>query len=623
MKKNRKRPHTHPHILRFFTVAFIIVFVLSALLITALLNTTLTTEKLTTLTHAIKFNPDSQLDTTQIEDRRAHCSSHGDQESCNSDSSCEWSGGSSQNAICQLRILRGCGQYGDQESCNSDSSCEWSGGSSQNAICQDKSYNPQSDGDNKDCGSAGCCVEDRGGICTEPATAANCPSGHYESNFCSGGSGRRCCIAGGTQIPPSGGEEPQQNPPVNDPQPHNPQPQEPSQQHTYIPSDLYVINRQGGSGKTELHALSGSSKFSDFFIHAVTGLSSTLGNDNWSFVMGAFYDDDFLADIYAINRHGGSGKTEVHVISGKSNFTDFALHAVTGLGSTIGDNWVFDVGLSTDDDPRPDLFAINKHGASGKTEVHILQGGPKKDYGDFSLHAVTPLDPTDKNWDFLVSSFSGTPFKGEDIYAITRKGVSGHTEVHILSAASNYSEFSLHAMTPLGATDNANWSFATGYFDDDLKADLYAINRQGASGKTEVHILSAKSNFNDYILHTATPLGSTKGGNWNFPPTQDFQSSSAAPTPTSTPKITQKITLIPQVSQPVISASPAPTQNATNPACPLKSKGDANCDGKIDLIDYENWRKELIGEQLSLTADFNENGVIDSVDYATWKKNFN
>ncbi len=330
-------------------------------------------------------------------------------------------------------------------------------------------------------------------------------------------------------------------------------------EETRTDADLFVINRQGASSKTEIHALSGSSNFNDFSIHAATGLDSTIGN-NWSFAIGYFYDDDYLPDVFAINKNGASGKTEIHVLSGKSNYSDFALHAVTGLGPTTGDNWVFDVGIGPDSDPRVDLFAINKQGASGKTEVHILQGGTGKDYSDFSLHAITPLGPTDKNWDFITGVFANDP-KASDIYAINRRGASGKTEVHILSASSNYSDFSLHAVTPLEPTDNSNWSFSTGYFDKDLKADLYAINRNGASGKTEVSVLSAASNFSDVIFHAVTPLEATDNTNWTFAPSEDFPaSSSAVPTQPIAPTATTAPVNGPVATQapnnPVVTQSP-------------------------------------------------------------------
>jgi hypothetical protein len=290
--------------------------------------------------------------------------------------------------------------------------------------------------------------------------------------------------------------------------------------------DVYAVSREGASGKTEIHALSASSNFSDFSFHASSGLHATQGT-TWSFAMGNFYDGDYIPDIYAINRSGADGKTEVHVLSGKSNFTDFVLQNSTGLETTTGDNWVFDVGNGPDDDPRADLFAINKQGGSGKTEVHILQGGPEKDYKDFSLHAATGLHATDKNWDFVLGSYSDNLGAGTDLYAINRRGASGKTEIHILSAESEYKDFILHATTSLEATDNSSWSFTTGYFDNDLKADLYAINRKGGSGKTEVHVLSAESDFKEFISHAASGLEPTNNSNWTFAPSQDFQSTSA------------------------------------------------------------------------------------------------
>jgi hypothetical protein len=54
------------------------------------------------------------------------------------------------------------------------------------------------------------------------------------------------------------------------------------------------------------------------------------------------------------------------------------------------------------------------------------------------------------------------------------------------------------------------------------------------------------------------------------------------------------------------------------PACPRKPEGDANCDGHIDLVDYELWRRENFGEVKTKTADFNGDGVVNMVDYNIW-----
>lgn len=59
----------------------------------------------------------------------------------------------------------------------------------------------------------------------------------------------------------------------------------------------------------------------------------------------------------------------------------------------------------------------------------------------------------------------------------------------------------------------------------------------------------------------------------------------------------------------------------TSTSC-QKSQGDANCDGKIDMVDFENWKKEYLGEAGTKTADFNKDGKVGLVDFERWRKGF-
>ncbi|NTU46121.1 hypothetical protein HGA88_00685 [Candidatus Roizmanbacteria bacterium] len=76
------------------------------------------------------------------------------------------------------------------------------------------------------------------------------------------------------------------------------------------------------------------------------------------------------------------------------------------------------------------------------------------------------------------------------------------------------------------------------------------------------------------------------------------------PTATPTPRVTSLPTptaiLIPtqKPGTPIPTKSPTPlptkiTISTTPKSCPLQSQGDVNCDGKIDLIDFEIWRESF------------------------------
>lgn len=76
------------------------------------------------------------------------------------------------------------------------------------------------------------------------------------------------------------------------------------------------------------------------------------------------------------------------------------------------------------------------------------------------------------------------------------------------------------------------------------------------------------------------------------------------------------ITVSPSIS-PIVTPSPTGTQG-----CALKPKGDADCNNRIDLIDFEVWRKEFMGTLTSKSTDFNASGAVDLVDFEAWRKGY-
>ena len=89
--------------------------------------------------------------------------------------------------------------------------------------------------------------------------------------------------------------------------------------------------------------------------------------------------------------------------------------------------------------------------------------------------------------------------------------------------------------------------------------------------------------------------------------------------PTSTPK-------------PPTSTPKPPTSTPTKPACvqcpagnPAQGTGNANCDGKVDLLDFALWlsgyRQALgggVSQDLKAKVDFNCDGRIDLTDFSRW-----
>ncbi|EDX83504.1 FG-GAP repeat domain protein [Synechococcus sp. PCC 7335] len=275
-------------------------------------------------------------------------------------------------------------------------------------------------------------------------------------------------------------------------------------------NDLMTIKKSGtGSGATEVHILSGASNFQQFILQTGTALHETADNFDHGLTD---WDRDGESDLVAIKKSGtGSGTTEVHILSGASNFQQFILQTGTALHETADD---FDFGMADwDRDGQLDLVAIKKSGTgSGTTEVHILSGA--SNFQQFILQTGTALHETADNFDF---GFVDWDRDGKsDLAAIKKSGTgSGATEVHILSGASNFQQFILQTGTALHETaDNFDFGFVD--WDRDGKSDLAAIKKSGTgSGATEVHILSGASNFQQFILQTGTALHET-ADNFDF-----------------------------------------------------------------------------------------------------------
>ncbi|MBJ7900953.1 MAG: hypothetical protein GC158_13790, partial [Cyanobacteria bacterium RI_101] len=179
-----------------------------------------------------------------------------------------------------------------------------------------------------------------------------------------------------------------------------------------------------------------------------------------------------------------------------SAYSRFRLQIGTALHET-GNNFAFSIL------PNGDLVAIKKSGTgSGKTEVHILSAS--SNYQSFRLQTGTALHETGDNFAFSV-------LPNGDLVTIKKSGTgSGKTEVHILSASSNYQSFRLQTGTALHETGD---NFAFGVLPN---GDLVAIKKFGTgSGKTDVHILSASSNYQSFRLQTGTALHET-GDNFAF-----------------------------------------------------------------------------------------------------------
>ncbi|MCD9193454.1 FG-GAP repeat domain-containing protein [Streptomyces albireticuli] len=248
--------------------------------------------------------------------------------------------------------------------------------------------------------------------------------------------------------------------------------------------DLVAVKKsRTGTNSTEVHVLSGASNFQRFVLQTGTALHETDGTFDFAL---ADWDRDGRPDLVAIKKsRTGTNSTEVHILSGASNFQRFIFQSGTALHETDG---TFDFATTDwDRDGRPDLVAVKKsRTGTNSTEVHVLSGG--SGFQRFSLQTGTALHETDDTFDFAAADWDrdGRP----DLVAIkkSRTGTNS-TEVHVLSGGSGFQRFSLQTGTALHETDST-FEFSVADWNRDGRQDLVAVKKsRTGTNSTEVHIL--------------------------------------------------------------------------------------------------------------------------------------
>lgn len=72
---------------------------------------------------------------------------------------------------------------------------------------------------------------------------------------------------------------------------------------------------------------------------------------------------------------------------------------------------------------------------------------------------------------------------------------------------------------------------------------------------------------------------------------------------------------------PTLALSPTATVTIPPGACPLKNRGDANCDQRIEIADFNIWRSEFLAGTHE-RADFDGNGIVGISDFNAWRDGF-
>ena len=222
----------------------------------------------------------------------------------------------------------------------------------------------------------------------------------------------------------------------------------------------------------------------------------------------ADYDRDGIPDLILVKTgNTPSGTVEVHVASGASNYQTRIFESATTFGIETDGTWLM---ADYDRDGIPDLNLVKTGNTpSGKVEVHIASGASNYQTRIFESATTFGIE-TDGTWLMADYDRDGIP---DLILVKTGNTPSEKVEVHVASGASNYQTRIFESATTFGVETDGTWLMAD--YDRDGIPDLIFVKTANTpSGKVEVHIASGASNYQTRIFESATTFGVETDGTW-------------------------------------------------------------------------------------------------------------
>ena len=193
--------------------------------------------------------------------------------------------------------------------------------------------------------------------------------------------------------------------------------------------DLYAIKKSAtGTGRTEVHVLNGADNYQTFLLHIGTPQHQT--DSTFEFTSGD-YNRDGRPDLWAIKKSAtGTHSTEVHILNGADNYQTFLTHFRSVLHETDS-SFEFEAG-DYDRDGRSDLWAIKKSATgTSRTEVHVLSGATN--FSSYLVQTATALHQTPSGFSFELGDRNRD--RRLDLVAVKMNATgTASTELHILDS---------------------------------------------------------------------------------------------------------------------------------------------------------------------------------------------
>lgn len=249
---------------------------------------------------------------------------------------------------------------------------------------------------------------------------------------------------------------------------------------------VFIKTANTPNGHVEVHIASADSNYqtrtletATTFINETNGVWQLLNNNDL---------------VYIKTANTPNGHVEVHIASASSNYQVRTLETATTFINESDGAWRL---LNNGDL----AFIKTANTPSGHVEVHIASAA--SNYQERTLEtATTFVNETNGVWQLLDN--------GNLVFIKTANTPSGNVEVHIASAESSYQTRIIETPTTFLCESNGTWQLLNNY-------DLVFIKTANTpSGKVEVHIASAESNYQTRTLETPTTFYNETDGAWSL-----------------------------------------------------------------------------------------------------------